>query len=128
MSTKRQTLAEFSLEWRENDIKGQKLEANKHAAYDDHRRLQAAPADDHTARIEKISNGEAVAPYIDRESQIRAAANRCHDMKEACELHHHKSCDKAEGAGRTLQNSSPRAVRYLKAQGFGNGGSTRSEF
>jgi hypothetical protein len=91
MTTKRPTLAEFSPEWRETEIKGQKLEAIKHAAYDDHRRLQTAPVEDHTARIAKIANGEAVAPYADRESQIRAAANRCHDMKGACDLHHNNS-------------------------------------
>jgi hypothetical protein len=91
MSTNRPTLAEFSLEWRENEIKGQKFESNKHAAYDDHRRLQAAPVEDHTARIARIENGETVAPYADRDSQIRAAANRCHDMKEVCELHTNKS-------------------------------------
>src|SRR5258707_392652 len=39
----------------------------------------------------KIANGEAVAPYVDRESLIRAAANRCHDMKEACDLHYNNS-------------------------------------
>jgi hypothetical protein len=91
MSTNRPTLAEFSLEWRENEIKGHKFEANKHAAYGDHRRLQAAPVEDQAARIAKIENGETVAPYADRDSQIRAAANRCYDMKEVCELHHNKS-------------------------------------
>lgn len=89
--TRRPTLADFSPEVLASDIQGQKLEANKHFAYDDHRRLLAAPAEDRAARIAKIANNEVVAAYDDHDSMVRAAANRCHDMKDACDLHYNNS-------------------------------------
>jgi hypothetical protein len=87
----RPTLAEFSPEVLASDIQAQKLEAEKQAAYENYRRLLAAPVEDRATRIAKIAKGEAVAPPEDAELMKRAAANRCHDLKEACDLHYNNS-------------------------------------
>jgi hypothetical protein len=87
----RPTLEEFSPEVLASKIKGQKFEADKQAAYDNYRRVQAAPIEDHAARIAKIANEEEVAPYVDRESRLRAAANECRDLTEVGDLHYKKS-------------------------------------
>jgi hypothetical protein len=86
--TNRPKLEDFSPEFLASNIKGRKINEDTRAADDDHRRLLAVPIEDRTARIAKIANGEAVAPYVDRESIVRAAADRCHDMRAAAALHH----------------------------------------
>jgi hypothetical protein len=87
----RPTLAEFDPDVLASDIQGQKLEKEKQASYEDYRNLLAAPVEDRATRIAKIAKGEAVAPPEDAELMKRAAASKCHDMKEACDLHHKNS-------------------------------------
>jgi hypothetical protein len=89
--TKRIPLADSSPEVMASDIKGRKFEADRQAAYDNHRRILVSPIEDHAAYIAKVANGEKVPPYVDRDSQIRAAANECRDTTEVCNLHHKNS-------------------------------------
>lgn len=116
--TKRQTLAESSPEFFASDTQGQKLAAMKHAADADHRGSIAAPIEDHTARVEKIAKGEAVEPYVDRESRIRAAANRCHDIREACDVHHkNHQAIKQKALGELCKTLLPEERAALKRMG-----------
>jgi hypothetical protein len=88
MTAKRPTLAEFSPEVLASTVKGDKLDVIKQSSYAEHRHAVAAPTEDNAARIERISNGEEVEPYVDRDTRIRTAANHCHDMQQVCERHH----------------------------------------
>jgi hypothetical protein len=118
--TKRPTLAEFSPEVLASNIQGQKLAAMKHAADADHRGSISAPIEDHTARVAKIANGEAVEPYVDRESRIRAAANRCHDMREAGDVHYKQSQKvKQKAIGELCKTLLPEHTEILKRAAAG---------
>jgi hypothetical protein len=88
---KRPTLAEFSPEVLADDIKGEKLHAQKRASNEAYRNLISAPVEDRAERIARIANGESVEPSEDRNALRRAAAGTCHDLEEACELHHRRS-------------------------------------
>jgi len=90
MSTKRPTLEEFSPEVRASNIQSQKLNEANRTAREDYRRKRSAPTDpvDHKDRIAKLAAGVAVAPVPDAATELRAAANLCHDLEEACTLHH----------------------------------------
>jgi hypothetical protein len=88
MTTKRQKLSEFSPEVFESDKIGRLLESKKQAAYENYRNIAAPTIEDHAARIAKLAKDETVEPFVDTASLKRDAANVCHDMKEACDLHY----------------------------------------
>jgi hypothetical protein len=91
MPTKRPTLAEFSPEVREDDIKTQRLAETINAANENYRGLLATPTKDHASHIASIADGGPVIPFADVASQKRDAATLCHDLAEAREQRHQKS-------------------------------------
>jgi hypothetical protein len=89
--TKRPTLAEFSLEVREDEMKNQTLAEKISASNETYRLLLATPAKDHASHIESMSDGGPVVAFADIASQTREAATLCRDLNEARGQRHQKS-------------------------------------
>jgi hypothetical protein len=118
MPTNRPTLEEVSPEVRASNLLGQKHNEAKQAADDEHRRLQAAPIEDRTARLAKIAKGEPVAPHVDRETMLRTAANRCRETRDVCDLHHtNDQVIKRKALGDLCKSHLPEQKEILKRVG-----------
>jgi uncharacterized membrane protein len=91
MTTRRPTLADFSREVRDDDIKTNQLVEKITAANENYRILRTTPIKDHASHIESIAEGGPVVPFADIASQTREAAILCRDLNEAREQRHQKS-------------------------------------
>ncbi len=121
MSTKRSKLEEVSPEVRASNAQGQKLNEARHAAQEDYRRKQSTPTSpaEHTDRIARLAKGEVVEPSIDDAAAKRAAAYLCHDLEEACELHHKQFPIKHRALGELAKTLLPEERSTLKRMAAG---------